>query len=73
MDKQRLNGDYDFVAWLEVVKGIKCSSFRKIKRGLVEWTYDMTEESLDSLRAEYVNSQFPMFLLIMKLKKDLGF
>jgi len=67
--------DYDVMAWLWEVKGIEHieDSGRKIRKGLMEYQYDIDGDEWVRLRAEYTKTKYPQFLHRMKLLKDPSF
>lgn len=65
--------DYGYVAWLTLVKEKEIIDARKVRRGKMEYAFDMQDEEWLTLRLEYSNSIFPRFLQEIKLKQDPSF
>lgn len=65
--------DYGLIAYLSVVCNIEPSGARKIRRGKMEYDYDLEESKWTEIRVAYSKSQFPLFLHAIKVKQDPSF
>lgn len=65
--------DYGFTAYLTLVKNCKPKNATKIRRGKMQYGFDLDDKLWTVYRVEYSESMFARFLQEIKLRKDASF